>query len=130
MVPVISVLTPERSAPVHMGKVKRQAKWALPRQAKGGESRDFHLAAFLDADFSQLFVEISRTVAVAEQPQDLIATCTERHIAWLSLNETPEDSYVKAPIDLQRVQKLQGEYPRLPWCKDEGSEIIYLSDAA
>ena len=27
-------------------------RWFLPGQAKGGESRDFHLAAFVNADFS------------------------------------------------------------------------------
>ena len=31
---------------------------ALPGQATDGESRDFHQAALLDADFSQLLAEI------------------------------------------------------------------------
>jgi hypothetical protein len=39
---------------------------ALPGQAKGGESCDFNPAAFLDADFSQLFAEIGGSIAVAE----------------------------------------------------------------
>ena len=34
---------------------------ALPGQAKRGESRDFRLSAFLDADFSQLLAEIGNT---------------------------------------------------------------------
>ena len=38
-------------------------------------------------------------VAVGEQPKNLIATCTERHIAWLSLIETPEDGEVEASTD-------------------------------
>src|ERR1017187_284505 len=41
-------------------------RWLLPRQAKGGESRDFHSAALLDADFSQLLAEIGRSVTVSE----------------------------------------------------------------
>jgi hypothetical protein len=36
---------------------------------------------------------------VAEQPQELIATCTEQHIAWLGLIETPEDREVEARTD-------------------------------
>ena len=68
---------------------------ALPGQAKGGESSDFHPAAFLDADFNQLLAEIGRSVAVAEQPQDLIASCAQRLIAWLSLIETPKDGEVE-----------------------------------
>jgi hypothetical protein len=57
------------------------------------------LAAFVNGHFSQLFTEIGRSVAVAEQPQNLIATCTHWHIAWLSLIETPEDGEVEAPTD-------------------------------
>ena len=72
---------------------------ALPGQAKGGESSDFHPAAFLDADFNQLLAEIGRSVAVAEQPQDLIASCAQRLIAWLSLIETPKDGEVEASTD-------------------------------
>ena len=72
---------------------------ALPGQAKGGESRNFHPAAFLDADFGQLLAEISRSVAVAEQAQDLVATCAQRQTAWLSLIETPKDSEVEACTD-------------------------------
>ena len=33
-------------------------RWFLPGQAKDGKSRDFHLATFLDAYFSQLLAEI------------------------------------------------------------------------
>jgi len=72
---------------------------ALPGQAKGGESSDFHPAAFLDADFNQLLAEIGRSVAVAEQPQDLIASCAQRLIAWLSLIEMPKDGEVEASTD-------------------------------
>ena len=63
----------------------------------GGKSCDFHLAASLDGDFSQLLAEIGRIIAVGEQPKNLIATCTERHIAWLSLIEAPEDGEVEVP---------------------------------
>jgi len=41
--------------------------FVLLRQAKGG-SRGFRLAAFLDADLSQLFAEIGGSVAVVKVP--------------------------------------------------------------
>jgi hypothetical protein len=41
-------------------------RWFLPRHPKGGESRDFHLAAFLDVDFSHLLAEISGSITVPE----------------------------------------------------------------
>ena len=85
---------------------------ALPAQAKGGESRDFHPTAFLDADFSQLFAEIGRSVPVAEQAQDLVATCAQRQIAWLSLIETPKDSESRhARISCQRRRLCCSEEP-------------------
>ena len=71
----------------------------LPGHAKGGESRDFRLTVFANADLSQLLPEIGKSVAIAEQPKNLIATCTERHIAWLSLGVTPEDGEVEALPD-------------------------------
>jgi len=72
---------------------------ALPGQAKGRKSRDFCSTAFVNADFCQLFAEIGRSVAVAEQPQDLIASCAQRLIAWLSLIEMPKDGEVEASTD-------------------------------
>jgi len=71
----------------------------LPGQAEGGEPGDFHLATFMDADFGQLLAEIGWSVTVAEKSKNLIATCTERHIAWLSLIETPKDGEVEASTD-------------------------------
>ena len=54
--------------PIHHEMTRRVGEYifALQRRAKGGESGDFHLAAFVDADFSQLLAEIGRSVAVAE----------------------------------------------------------------
>jgi len=53
----------------------------------------------VNADLNQLFTEIGRGITVAEQPQNLIATCAQRQAAWLSLIETPEDGEVKACTD-------------------------------
>jgi hypothetical protein len=77
-------VSPTLRLAIEMISIKRESdeenrRWFLPGQAEGGESRDFHLSTFLDADFSQLLAEIGRIVAGAKESQDLIATCTERH---------------------------------------------------
>ena len=53
----------------------------------------------MNADLNQLFTEIGRGITVAEQPQNLIATCAQRQTAGLSLIETPEDGEVEAGTD-------------------------------
>ena len=53
---------------------------------------------------------------------------------WCTINSIkcamPADNHVKEATDCHRVRNLEGEYPRLPWGKDERSDGIHLSDTA